>query len=264
MSGIFLQGGLTAEQRLVIAEQPTAAQRCRHAESGTGALLDGVLFHSRLEVIETLDGPLHIRIQVLDTHADTVETQSRQVFYNLFVDRPRIHFDGKFPALVLAQAEAFLQRAHDAIHLFSVEESGRAPAPVELAHPPVPIEQATLEFDLPAQVIHINFRFFRMAGDDLGAGTVITKRATERDMHIQRQRFGNRIVITHLSQPRVTDIVQIFGEFHRSWIRRITRSQFVVATNEVPVQFDLCHERVPENTAIRGHSSPPARSAALI
>ena len=79
-----------------------------------------------------MNGLLHLGLEILDAHAEPVESQAAQRFEMRAIGDARIDFDADFG--VRREREA-LARVHEKVfHLRGREIGGRAAAPVELDH----------------------------------------------------------------------------------------------------------------------------------
>ena len=122
-------------------------------------------------------------------------------------------------------------------HLRRIEKIGCAAAKMQLIDPSIAIEHRRGHFDLTQQVAQVFVRSPFVARDDARASAIEARTQTKRDVHIDRQRPRNRILVR-----RTHDRTQIFFgkpimELRCGRVRRIARPTDVVARN----QFGIKH-----------------------
>ena len=151
-----------------------------HWQAGDQVGIDGLetqglgLAHQRLHTFERLHavhGGLHRRVEVLDSEADAVEAQSRQVLQTLRVGGARVDLDGDLGTW--RQHEGAAQHVHQVGQLVVGKELGRPTPQLQLRHRLPAPQLGGVQVDLRGQRLQVGATPFVMLGDDLVACAVV-------------------------------------------------------------------------------------------
>ncbi len=129
-----------------------------------------------------MDGPLHLRIEILDADADAIEAQLCEQRDAFRVDRARVHFDRVLA--LRGKVELGAQHARQLRKLGVGEKRRRAPSPVHLTDRAVLTQAIGQQTDLALQVLQILRRSSVVLGDDLVAAAVVADRPAERQVNV--------------------------------------------------------------------------------
>src|SRR6185436_6061722 len=111
-----------------------------------------------------------------------------------------------------------------------IEKCRCAATPMQLRDRTFRADQCGLHPNFFFQIVEIMPRFFFMACHYFIAGAVVTNVLAKRHMYIQRQRCNARLRV--LPQLFVLRDREVGSEMRRGWIRRITRSGYIVFADE--------------------------------
>ena len=191
---------------------------------------------------------LHLGLEVLHPQAHAVEAQPPQQGHALGVRLPRVDLDGVLANLVVRQVEPAPGLVHQLAHLVLADEGRGAAAPVELIHPPAPVEEGALHLQLAVNPVQIGLGQAAVLGRHLVAGAVEADRVAEGDMEIERQGPAG-LVAPRAGRP-VLRRAETIVKLHRRRIGGVAGAALVVAADQVQVKVD---------TLVNGHQCPPSQ-----
>ena len=175
--------------------------------------------------LDTVDGRLHGRREVLHAHRQTVEAEIAQQV-ELFERRhARVDFDGRLAVGVDVEVRG------DGVvkigYLFRAQVGGRAAAPVVLHDLPTAGKGGAEHGELALHVAEIPGRHLALLRDDDHAPAERAALLAKRQVEVERQRVpGRRCRLCHAGAIRCG--VESRVELHRGWIRRVARPGPVV------------------------------------
>ena len=140
---------------------------------------------------------------------------------------------------VARQLEVAAELLDQPVDLERGEEGGRAAAEVQLLDLAVLVVELALQLDLAVQPVEVSLGLLVVAGDDLGAAAVEARARAERDVHVQRQRPRDRVLVAGERRGLVLVQAELVGELHGRRVRGVARAGPVVAADEVGVEPDL-------------------------
>ncbi len=174
---------------------------------------------------------LHGRVEVLDAEAAAIEADAIQIAQGVGRDRARVELDRILAAFVRRKLEMLPHLLDQPLDFERRQERGCATAEVQLFHDAVAIVEITLHLDFAMQAVQVRLGLFVVAGDDLGAAAVEAGARAERNVHVQRQRARDGVLVAgHGDGPVLVD-AETVRELHRGGVRRVARTRAVVAAD---------------------------------
>ena len=144
--------------------------------------------------------------------------------------------------VVIQQVEMFAGGGHQQAFLIITDVSGCTATPVQLMDWPGTVKQCPLTSHLGDQSFQIRHGSLAIGRDDFVAGAVVTDRAAEGQMKIQRQRTTRRIAaLNRLTQRRLAKALM---ELWRRRVGRVTGARQVVALDQLTI---------PDSRIFRNH-----------
>lgn len=145
--------------------------------------------------LDTVDGCLHFRIEVLNTDAHAVEAEFAQFEDGFAADFARVDFDGVFA--VGNQLEVFADHVEDAFELVVAQEGRRAAAEVELRELVSPAQMRCQQFHFFFQILDIGIGTAFVFGNDFVTAAVVADGIAEGNVDVERKGFVER---AHVAQ----------------------------------------------------------------
>jgi hypothetical protein len=138
--------------------------------------------------LHTVDGFLHLRVEILHPEAQAIEAQAMQALEPTRVDGPGVDFDRLFgPG---HETEGAAQGRQQLREFVVAQEGGRAATEVQLRHRLRRAQLSRDESDLLSQVGQVGRRAVVVARDHLVARAVVADRLAEGDVHVNGERAG--------------------------------------------------------------------------
>ena len=198
--------------------------------------------------LDAINGLLHVGVEILNAEAYPVESEPAQEPHVGRRDGARIDLDGVFAAVVVAQSKLTPGGIHEPAHLLAGQERRRPAAPVQLLDDAIRIEQLSLQRELLLQGRQVRDGTGSIGGDDLVAGAVVTDRAAEGDVKVERQRPGRKVLVACRGRRAIVGFAEAGVERRRRGIGRITWPAAIITGHEIRVKRQ-CHRRgVPGRT----------------
>ena len=186
---------------------------------------------NRLEGLHPVHSLLNISIEILHAKAQAVEPELGKVAQAIGRGRARIDLDRHLGTG--RQAESPAQHRHQTAEFGVAEESGRTATQMQLGHRLPATQHRHIERHLLRQYLQVLGGSLMVFGDHLVAGAVVTHRFTERDVHIDRQRWfatDNRPRYPMGQRLRVIRRAKGLDESVCGGIRGVARARSIQAT----------------------------------
>lgn len=145
--------------------------------------------------LDTVDGCLHFRVEVLNADAHAVETEFTQFEDGIAADFARVDFDGVFA--VGNQLEVFADHVEDAFELVVAQEGRRAAAEVELRELVSSAQMRCQQVHFFFQILDIGIGTAFVFGNDFVAAAVVADGIAEGNVDVERKGFVER---AHVAQ----------------------------------------------------------------
>jgi len=160
----------------------------------------------------------------------------RQPGHRAGAAQARIDLDRELALRLRAEGEARAQRVHQRRHLVEVEVVRRAAAHVQLQHLAVAVEQRRLQRDLALQPHQVGADLGAAAGDDPVAAAVEARAGAERQVHVQRQRARDRLLVAGRGTGAVVGLAERGVEVRRGRVGRVARPVEIVPGDQLGVE----------------------------
>ena len=130
----------------------------------------------------------------------------------------------------------FSSYLHEFPDLVGIQKCWCPAAPVQLINNTISIEQLSLEFDLLVQMLKIGGGAGMITGYDLVAGAVKTYRVTERDVKVEGQGAGDRVLVAVLCPFPVVVYGDIAMELRCGRIGCIAWTALIIAAYQISIE----------------------------
>ena len=140
--------------------------------------------------LDTVDGCLHFRVEVLNADAHAVEAEFAQFEDGLAADFARVDFDGVFA--VGNELEVFADHFEDTFELVVAQEGRRAAAEVELRKLVSSAQMRCQQLHFFFQILDIGIGTAFVFGNDFVAAAVVADGIAEGDVDVERKGFVER------------------------------------------------------------------------
>ena len=208
------------------------------------AVLAGRLDHrSRLlDALHAVDRALHVDVEILDAERNAVEADLGQHAHGVRIAVARIDLDAELAIRRIGQREALVQAFEQTLHLRGIEEVRCAAAEMQLVDRAIGVEHRRGHLDFAQQMFEIAVRAATIARDDARAAAVEARTQAERDMHVDRERARNRVLVRGVRDATQVVFGKALMEMWRGRVRGVARTVDVVARDQLGVEHRCAGE----------------------